>query len=258
MRYALHLSYFGKNFAGWQKQKNARSIQEEIEKSISTLLKQKIEIVGCGRTDTGVHALNYYAHFNFESNLPDDFLYHANAILDNNIVLHSAFIVDDDWHARFTAKSRAYRYFISLDENPFLQEMTWQPPYKLNVGSMNKASNILLNHDDFTSFARLHGGQKSNICKIQSVDFIVRNNVLIFEIKADRFLRNMVRAIVGTLVDVGRGYCSIEEFEAIIQTKDRSAAGASAPPHGLFLTSVAYDPALDEMHIKNVEDFPYL
>ena len=258
MRYSLHLSYFGKNFAGWQKQKNARTIQEEIEKSISTLLKQEIEITGCGRTDTGVHALNYYAHFDFESDLPDNFLYHANAILDNSIVLHSTFIVDDDWHARFTAKSRAYRYFISMDENPFIRETSWQTPYQLDIDIMEKASRILMKHDDFTSFARLHGGQKSNICKIHSVDFIVKNNVLIFEIKADRFLRNMVRAIVGTLVDVGREYCTVEEFEEIILKKDRSAAGASAPPQGLFLTSVVYDPALDKLHIKNVEDFPYL
>lgn len=258
MRYALHLSYFGKNFAGWQKQKNARSIQEEIEKSISTLLKQEIEITGCGRTDTGVHALNYYAHFDTLASLPDNFLYHANAILSKDISLHSIFKVEDDWHARFSAISRSYQYFISLKDNPFLQDMSWTVPYLLDSAKMNEAADFLSKFTDFTSFARLHGGQKSNICHIEKAGFTIRNNNLIFEITADRFLRNMVRAIVGTLVDIGRGFTEANEFSAIIEAKDRSAAGASAPANGLFLTHVKYDQIIGDGDTINVEDFPYL
>ncbi len=258
MRYALHLSYFGRNYAGWQRQNNAKSVQEEIEKVIAVLLKEKTDIIGCGRTDAGVHAVNFYAHFDTDRSIPEQFIYHANAMLGKDILLHTLFPVDEEWHARFSAISRTYRYFISQNANPFFTDYSWQTPYELDVKKMQEAAKILLDYNEFTSFAKLHGGQKTDICKIISVDFIMKNNIIIFEITADRFLRNMVRAIVGTLVDVGRSHCSIDEFKTIIEKKDRSAAGISAPAKGLFLMQVDYASPLNNTFVKNVKDFPYL
>ena len=258
MRYALHLSYFGKNYAGWQRQINALSVQEELEKALSVLLKETVEITGCGRTDTGVHAVNFYAHFDFNSELPVDLVYHTNAILGKDIALHDVFGVNDEWHARFSAKSRIYQYFLSLKSNPFLEDMSWNVPYSLDIDKMNEAAGLLLNYEEFTSFARLHGGQKTDICRVEYARFSLKNDVLVFEISADRFLRNMVRAIVGTLVDVGRSFHNVDEFRAIIEAKNRSDAGASAPAKGLFLMNVRYSPDMEPVHIKNVKDFPYL
>ncbi len=258
MRYVLHLSYFGKNYSGWQRQDNALSVQEEVENTLSTLLKNKTELTGCGRTDSGVHAHNFYAHFDTESPLPKELLYHANSVLCSDITLHGIISVPHDWHARFSAVKRSYRYYISLVKNPFMRDFSWQTPYSLDINSMKLAADTLKDYNDFTSFARLHGGQKTNFCTIKNVGFTQKNNTLIFEISEDRFLRNMVRAIVGTLVDVGRGYLSTSEFISIIEDKDRSSAGASAPAQGLFLTSVEYNPTLGKEHYKNVEDFPYL
>lgn len=258
MRYALHLSYFGKNYAGWQRQSNAFSVQEDIEKALSTILKETIKITGCGRTDTGVHAYNFYAHFDYPNDLPKNLVPHANAITGKDISLHSIFQVDSSWNARFSACSRSYRYYISLDKNPFMREFSWHVPYQLDLSKMRSAAEVLFYYNDFTSFARLHGGQKTNICTIKDVNLRQINNMLIFEISADRFLRNMVRAIVGTLVDIGRGHITKNDFIKIIEAKDRSSAGPSAPSQGLFLAYVNYNPPLNSAHIKNMEDFPYL
>lgn len=260
MRYGIHLSYLGKDYAGWQRQKNAHSVQEEIENTLSVLYKTKISLIGCGRTDAGVHAMNYYAHFDldFEADISEQFVYHCNSILNKAIRVFSIFPVSDDWHARFSVQKRSYKYYISLNKNPFFVDYSWQVPYILDFEKMRQALGILLKYDDFTSFAKLHGGQKTNICKVFSVELLEIKNTLIFKITADRFLRNMIRAIVGTVVDIGRSYRTLDDFSEIIEKKDRAAAGASAPAQGLFLSSVIYNPPLAQQYVFDVKDFPYL
>ena len=241
-RYFLQISYKGANYHGWQVQPNAASVQEAIEKVLSTLLHENISVVGVGRTDTGVHASFYMLHFDIEAaiiNL-EDFVYKLNSFLPNDIAVHQIKKVKDDAHARFSAVSRTYKYYLTTEKNPFTNETVYWYKRKLDIKSMNEAAKILFEYIDFTSFSRLHTDVKTNDCNIYQAEWVEERNVLIFIIKANRFLRNMVRAIVGTLLEVGTGKLSENDFRGIIEQKNRKFAGASAPAHGLFLVDIEY------------------
>ena len=241
-RYFIQLSYKGTNYHGWQIQPNAISVQEVIEKTLTTVLRQKIEIVGAGRTDTGVHASFFVLHFdvNEELNGLENLVYKLNSLLPTDIAIQKIWQVANDLHARFNAVSRTYKYYISTKKNPFKADTSFKYLLPIDIGKMNEAARILAEYEDFTSFSRLHTDVKTNNCKILWAEWEVLNTQLIFTIKADRFLRNMVRAIVGTLLEVGKGKLSLNDFRKIIEAKDRAAAGASAPAKGLFLVDVEY------------------
>jgi len=241
-RYFLQLSFHGKKFHGWQIQENAHSVQAEINRALQTLLGNETLTTGCGRTDTGVHALKFYLHFDTEKLIPDetDFIYHLNSLLPFEIAIQNIFKVADDAHARFDAASRTYRYFIHRKKNPFLNDTSYYFPFDVDIKLMNEASEILKAHSDFSCFSKSRTQVKTNICTITNAHWIEREEQLIFEITADRFLRNMVRAIVGTLLEVGERHITQEDFTAIIENKKRSGAGVSVPGHGLFLANVTY------------------
>lgn len=250
-RYFIHLSYLGTNYHGWQIQANALSVQELLNKALSTLLKEEISTIGAGRTDTGVHARYYVAHFDtLTQNLESDkqFLHSLNRILPVDISIHRISSVKSDANARFDATLRGYEYIICRTKNPFMNGLSWMYSGNLDVGKMQMAAQQLFNYTDFTSFSKVGSDNKTNNCTIYFAEWSQRDDLLIFTIKANRFLRNMVRAIVGTLVEVGRGKITPEEFSAIIEAKDRGIAGTSAPAEGLYLTEVEYS---EEMHIKN-------
>nr|WP_320021398.1 tRNA pseudouridine(38-40) synthase TruA [uncultured Draconibacterium sp.] len=241
-RYFLQLSYKGTNYHGWQIQPNAVSIQEVIEDALSKILREKIAVIGAGRTDTGVHASFFILHFDIESGIPEDLdiIYKLNSFLPSDIAVQKVCPVDDEAHARFSATSRTYHYFISTEKNPFVTETSYKYLKPLDVEKMNKAAQTLFNYTDFTSFSRLHTDVKTNNCKIMQAEWMRSGEQLQFTIKADRFLRNMVRAIVGTLLEVGQGKLSISQFCEIIEKQDRGVAGASAPAQGLFLVDIEY------------------
>jgi tRNA pseudouridine38-40 synthase len=245
-RYFIELSFRGTNYHGWQLQPNAISVQACVNSAFEILLNEKIVTVGAGRTDTGVHAKFFTAHFDTSNssflNDPDLFLYKVNSILPPDIAMHRVYPVKSDVHARFSALSRTYTYQISRKKNPFNLEFAWYFAQPLNVNSMQKASEVLLEFHDFTSFSKLHGNTKTNDCKIVSANWEVQDNKLLFSIKADRFLRNMVRAIVGTLIEVGLGKITLDEFVGIIESKDRGKAGYSVPSQGLVLSNIEYAP----------------
>ena len=244
MRYFIKLSYKGTNYHGWQYQPNATSIQEELEKAFSLIMREEIAITGAGRTDTGVHAKNFIAHFETETNLDanqiKELIYKLNSYISKDLAIHNIYHVDARMHARFDAKERTYQYFITTTKNPFATESAWYVHGKLDVDKMNKACEILKKYTDFGSFAKLHSDNKTNICDLMEAHWEVKDELLVFTIKADRFLRNMVRAIVGTMVDIGQGKTSLDELRSIIESKDRNKAGRSAPAQGLFLTEIKY------------------
>jgi tRNA pseudouridine38-40 synthase len=240
-RYFLQLSFHGKKFHGWQIQENAHAVQAELNNALKTLLGSAIETTGCGRTDTGVHASNFFAHFDSpEINDEADFVYHLNCLLPFEIAIQRLIQVRDDSHARFDAISRTYRYYIHQSKNPFLNDRSYFFPFSVDLKLMNEAASILKDHSDFSCFSKTRTQVKTNICKISAAFWKQENDQLVFEISADRFLRNMVRAIVGTLLEVGEEHISISDFTEIIENKKRSGAGVSVPGHGLFLENVAY------------------
>jgi tRNA pseudouridine38-40 synthase len=251
-RYFIQLAYNGKDFHGWQIQPNAATVQETLNGALSLLLSHAINVVGAGRTDTGVHASFFVAHFDLETPVSDTekLVYKLNKILPVSICIDNIFEVDETMHARFSALSRTYHYFFSLKKEPFLNDFTTFMPYNLDVGKMNVASAILLNHTDFTSFSKLHTDVKTNNCVIQKAEWVKKNDMMIFEVKADRFLRNMVRALVGTLVLAGRDKISTSEIEEIIIKKDRGVAGASAKAGGLFLSGIEYSEEVQKQFVK--------
>lgn len=241
-RYFIELSYKGTNYHGWQIQPNAPTVQDEINKALSVILKSTIDCTGCGRTDTGVHAKKYIAHFDTKQGIPDEahFLYQLNSIVPEDISIYKLYKTNNEANARYSAKSRIYKYFIHTQKDPFLIETSYLFKPALNLDLMNYACSVLLKHSDFTSFSKLHSDNKTNICKISAANWEEENNQIIFTITADRFLRGMVRAIVGTMIEIGLEKISINKFEEIILTKDRALAGTSAPAHGLFLWEVVY------------------
>ncbi len=242
LRYFIKLAYKGTNYHGWQLQPNAVTIQELINKAFSLIFRAEINVVGAGRTDAGVHAEQLYAHLdlNVEFDI-NETIYKLNGILPKDIVIHDILRVSDNAHARFDAFKRSYEYRILKEKNPFFIDTTWQLiNKKLNLVKMNEAAEILLNYTDFECFSRSNSDVKNYDCDIAKAKWIQDGNSLIFYISANRFLRNMVRAVVGTLIDVGLERTSIEEFKKIILSKNRSNAGASVPPQGLFLTKIDY------------------
>ena len=241
-RYFIEFSYFGKNYFGYQRQPREISVQEVLENALSTKLREQIKITGAGRTDTGVHAKKMFAHFETIEALDENFVYQLNSLLPNDIAVQKIFEVKNDFHARFDATFRTYEYCISLEKNPFKTDFFWQIRRgEINVEKMNNACKILIETLDFTSFAKLHADNKTNNCKIFKAVWEQNESELKFTISADRFLRNMVRAIVGTMVDLGARKISLEDFRNIILAKNRNLAGTSAPPQGLFLVDVGYN-----------------
>ena len=241
MRYFIELSYKGTNYHGWQIQPDASSVQEEITKALATILQEKILLVGAGRTDAGVHASQMFAHVDTVKKLSNNYVHKLNAILPNDIVIKSIKEVSDDTHARFDAVSRTYEYRILLGRDPFLLETTWQLHQKnLQIEKMNEAANLLFKYEDFESFSKVKTDVNTFNCSIMKAVWTLEDKHLIFHIKANRFLRNMVRAIVGTLLEVGLGKKTVEDFRKIIESKKRSEAGLSVPAKGLFLTEVCY------------------
>jgi len=242
VRYFLVLDYNGAKYFGWQRQPNQETVQERIENALSTLLRTHIEITGAGRTDTGVHARNYVAHFDCETeNLHSDtnFLYKLNCILPFDICIQRIALVAPDAHARFDAIRRTYRYYITTKKDVFSFPLTHRAK-NLDVSKMNNAAAILSEYTDFTSFSKLNTDVKTNNCYVYEAFWTEEGSELIFTITANRFLRNMVRAIVGTLIEVGYGKISDKDFRQIIEAKDRSKAGTSAPAQALFLEEIEY------------------
>lgn len=223
-------------------QPNAPTVQEALNYVFSTLLKEKINVVGAGRTDAGVHARNYVASFECTESVPDikKLIYKSNVFIHPDIVIHDIVPVDSNLHSRFSAISRSYLYQVHTKKDPFITDFSTFIPYKLDVEKMNLAAEKLLLFEDFTSFSKLHTDVKTNNCKISNALWIKQDHRLLFNISADRFLRNMVRAIVGTLLSVGSNKMSVEGFVKVIESKDRSKAGTSAPAHGLSLISIEY------------------
>lgn len=240
LRYFIKLAYNGKSYFGWQIQPKQKSVQQTIEESISTILRQEIKLTGAGRTDTGVHSKIMFAHFDFEGQLPEDLVHRMNQFLPKDISIYEILSVKEDAHARFDAVSRTYHYLIRIGKDPFDYDYCWQIHQPLDIEKMNLAAEFLLGKQDFSSFAKIHTDVKTHICEIKSAVWTVFGDQLRFEITADRFLRNMVRSIVGTLVDVGRKKISLAEFRTIIEKRDRKFASGSAPAHGLYLVDVEY------------------
>jgi tRNA pseudouridine38-40 synthase len=241
LRYFIELSYNGKAYHGWQKQPNAISVQEVVEDSLSKLLQSKINIVGAGRTDTGVHAQQFFAHFDFEGVIDfEKLIFKLNSFLPIDISIQNIFKVKTDAHARFHALSRTYNYKISLKKDVFNNETSYYLKHYLDIEKMNEAAKILFDYRNFKCFSRSHTDVKTYYCEIMLAKWNQVDHQLIFTIKADRFLRNMVRAIVGTMLDVGLGKTTIEEFHEILKSEDRTKAGASVPAHGLYLSIIEY------------------
>lgn len=242
MRYFIEFSYNGRNYFGYQIQPRQNSVQEELEKALSVILRKPVKTTGAGRTDTGVHARKIYAHFDTEQVIDDALSQKLNRFLPADISIKRIFRVKDDFHARFDAKYRTYEYRISLTKNPFMQYLSWQYWHKyLDINAMNEACKILFEYEDFKSFSKMGADNKTTLCTIYAAYWEQNEEELKLTISANRFLRNMVRAIVGTMVEIGLGKRHPEDLRDIIEAKDRNAAGTSAPAHGLYLVDVGYD-----------------
>ncbi len=241
LRYFIELSYNGKNYHGWQIQPDAISIQEKINNALSTVLQEKIDVVGAGRTDTGVHASQMFAHFDVNKTLVNELVFKLNSLLPNDIVIKKIYEVEEGKHARFDAVSRSYEYKIWLGRNPFLLDFSWQiHTKKPDVYLMNEAAKLLLEYENFQCFSKVKTDVYTYNCTVTEAVWKQKGDGLTFHITANRFLRNMVRAIVGTLIDVGMHKTTINHFKSIIESKNRSKAGLSVPAKGLFLTKIKY------------------
>ena len=232
-RYFIELTYRGAHFHGWQTQPDANSVQETLEKGLSTICRETITLTGSGRTDTGVHAAYYVAHFDSGHDDLDktDFTHKLNSFFNSEIAVFSVIKVTADAHARFDAVSRTYNYYIHQRKDPFLQDTSWFFPKRLNLDNMNNAARLLIGQHDFTSFSKLHTDVKTNICMVHEAFWIRNGHQLIFKITANRFLRNMVRSVVGTLIDIGLGKLSPKDVGLIMESLDRGKAGVSVPAH---------------------------
>jgi len=239
-RYFLEIAFDGTSYHGWQIQPNADSIQSQINNCISRLLRQEIFVQGAGRTDTGVHAKKTFAHFDFDGIIAQDFIPRCNSFLPKDIHIVGCKEVGSESHSRFDAISRTYEYIIISNKNPFYINKAYYFYKSLNLDLMNKAIPLLLQNNDFTSFSKSNTQTKTNFCKISSIEWRKYDDILVFEIKADRFLRNMVRSIVGTFIELGTEKITISDFKRIIDSKDRARAGFSVPACGLFLKNVEY------------------
>jgi len=245
-RYFLQLAYKGTAYHGWQRQPDTKTVQGVLEDALAKRLREEVETVGCGRTDTGVHAKDFYAHFDTEQNIEgQDLVYSLNGLLPPDIAIKALIPVGAEAHARFDADSRTYHYLMHRVKDPFVADDSTYHSGELDLEMMNEAARLLLDTKDFASFAKAHAGHHTTICDVREAEWTLDGDRLCFRITADRFLRNMVRAIVGTLVDVGTGRMDVSEFKAVLEKQDRSAAGRSMPAQGLYLYRVTY-PYLNE------------
>ena len=251
-RYFLEVAYKGTNYSGFQIQQNSNSIQAEVEKAFQILQKGKISLTGSSRTDAGVHALQNFFHFDFDDEVNSYFEYKMNAILPDDIVIHNLTPVTPASHCRFDAISREYRYFIYHHKNPFLKNTAFYFPYKLNIELLHRAAEVLKGYTDFTSFSKRNTQAKTFTCHIMESKWEREKDRLVFYIKADRFLRGMVRAIVATMLKMGRGKISLDEFKNIIEEKNCAKASFAVPPHGLFLIRINYP----ENYFPKQQNFP--
>lgn len=243
MRYFIEFAYNGTRYLGWQAQPDTKqTVQETLQSALSLLLRTPLEITGAGRTDTGVHASQMFAHFDYEGEIDvEKMLYRINSFLPRDIAVHDIFPVIPEAHARFDAKWRTYEYHINTTKEVFLENLSWYYFRQLDLDCMNEAAKILFKYDDFECFSKTNTDVKTFICHISQAQWTQNGNRLVFTITADRFLRNMVRAIVGTLIQVGLGKTSLKDFERIILSKKRSEAGFSVPARGLYLVEVGYE-----------------
>lgn len=243
MRYFLHLAYNGRNYSGWQIQVGQASVQECLEQVCSKLFRHPVSLTGAGRTDTGVHASDFYAHMDTGIDLCAEkaqWLYRLNAFLPNDIVVYDILPVKAEAHARFDALSRTYQYRVTAQKNPFVLDSALRLYFQPDIAAMNRCAELLPTYRDFTSFSKLHTQTATNLCTVSEAGWRQEGSLWVFEITANRFLRNMVRAIVGSLLDVGRGKCDEAGFRRLIEAKDRAMAGASVPAHALTLTRITY------------------
>ena len=242
MRYFLELSYNGKNYAGWQRQNNAVSVQEVLEDNLSKILNNKIEIVGCGRTDAGVHAKQYFAHVDIEKALPENFLYRINNMLPEDIAIQKIFDVKPDFHARFDAINRTYNYFIHFEKNPFLEDYSFLLLNKtLDISAMNHCLSLILGEHDFSCFEKKGSDNKTSVCVLKDAFFEQNENGLVFTITANRFLRNMVRRITAAMLMLGLNQLSAEEIILAVLEKKELQVKMAVPAKGLFLWKIEYD-----------------
>ena len=242
MRYFVWFGYDGAAYHGWQIQPNGNSVQEELQRGLSTLLREEISVTGAGRTDAGVHARVMVAHFDTEKALDcRQLAYKLNRLLPQDIAVDRVEQVSDDLHARFSATSRTYHYYIHTRKDPFRRAYSCEMHYDLDFAKMNEAGRILTTYEDFGAFCKAHSDVKTTLCQVTKAEWIqTSDSSWYFEITANRFLRNMVRAVVGTLIDVGRGRLSIDEFRKVIEDKRRTEAGESMPANALFLEEIVY------------------
>ncbi len=253
-RYFLYLSYNGTAYCGWQIQPNGNSIQEELTKALSTILRAPIDVVGAGRTDTGVHAKRMVAHFDAPQKIVDihKFVANLNSFLPADIAIEKMEEVNNQSHARFDALSRRYEYHVITHKSPFHTDLAARTHFPLDFDIMNQAAEILFDYEDFTSFSKLHTDVKTNNCKIVYARWEFVGDEWVFTIEANRFLRNMVRAIVGTLFEVGKGALSVDDFRAVIEAKDRCKAGHSVSACGLYLVDVTYPSFVFSSYTLNI------
>ncbi len=241
MRYFIAFSYFGKSYHGWQNQPNAITVQEVLEDALSKLLRESIALVGAGRTDAGVHAKEMFAHFDFEDEIDlQDLVFRLNAFLPDDVAVEEIFQVHKEAHARFDATERTYEYWITLKKNPFYYDRAHYVKQMLDIDTMNAAAKLFLEHRDFECFSKSNTDVYTYFCDVRKAVWTQEKDKLVFTISADRFLRNMVRAIVGTLLNVGNGKANLDDVQRILKSKDRTQAGASVPAKGLYLTKIVY------------------
>lgn len=241
MRYFIELSYNGKGYHGWQNQPNGITVQEVVETALSTLLSERVSIMGAGRTDAGVHATQFFAHFDTDVVFKaSDLVFKLNSFLPNDVAIKQVFEVKPEIHARFYAVSRTYLYRVNVEKNVFTVDTSFYVKQALDVDKMNAACKILFEYKDFQCFSKSQTDVKTYFCDMMQAEWLVKDDELHFVIKANRFLRNMVRAIVGTMINIGLGKMAVDELHSIIQSKNRSEAGFSVPAHGLYLTNIEY------------------
>lgn len=246
MRYFLKLSYNGSEYHGWQRQDDVASIQQEIEEKLSIVFQSEISVTGCGRTDTGVHAKEFFAHFDVKNTIQDLglLLHKLNTMLSTSIAIQEIIPTTHEAHARFDATKRSYEYRITRAKNPFEHKTAYRFNIPLNLELMNKAGKLMLGKKDFGCFCKANADNFTNICTVYEANWKQENDLIVFKITANRFLRNMVRAVVGTMLEIGEEKMELEGFQQVLDSKDRTAAGRSVPACGLYLTKVEYPPEL--------------
>jgi len=243
MRYCARLMYSGKGFCGFQRQNDSPSIQENIERALSTILREEVTVFGCGRTDTGVHAKDFYCHFDTEFTEPESRLFNINGILGDNIVIKEIFQVQNDFHARFDAVERSYEYHIHTSKNPFVTDSSFHLKLgksEINYDLLNSASELLLNYSDFNTFCKTRSDVNTTKCKLSRSEWKWDSDQMIYHISADRFLRGMVRLTVGALLNISMGKMKISELKECLESKSRLSRDWSVPAHGLYLTNIVY------------------